>query len=213
MTPEDVLGWLRAHGSEEHRASLVRYNISNKNTFGVPMGDLKAQSKKWGRNHELALELWPTGWYEARIVAAHIADPMLVDGTLMDAWTADCGNWAICDTCCFALFGQAPLRWEKAAFYSTQQEEFVKRTGFALIWTMTQSDKTASNAAFLDTFPLFRSGATDPRPLVSKAVDMALRSIGKRNLRCTAPPAPCLRNSLRRATKMPNAWGANASKS
>ncbi|MEM1375410.1 MAG: DNA alkylation repair protein [Pseudomonadota bacterium] len=182
MTPEDVMSWLRANACEDHRASLARYNITARNMLGVPMGLMKAQAKRWGRDHELALALWPTGIYEARIVATHLADPAQTDGSLMDSWTEDFDNWAICDTCCFTLFDKAPPRWEKVQAYAAREEEFVKRTAFALIWSMTRHDKAAPDTAFTETFPLIEEGAADPRPLVSKAVDMALRAIGKRNL-------------------------------
>ncbi|MEL6689607.1 MAG: DNA alkylation repair protein [Pseudomonadota bacterium] len=181
MTRDEVLDWLKAQGSGAHRASLARFNIPDRNMLGVPMGPMKAQAKKWGRNHDVALELWPSGIYEARIVAAHIADPDQVDGALMDRWTEDFDNWAICDTCCFTLFAKAPPRWEKVPVYAAREEEFVKRTAFALIWSMTRHDKSASDATFTATFPLIAEAAKDPRPLVSKAVDMALRAIGKRN--------------------------------
>ncbi|MEM6727045.1 MAG: DNA alkylation repair protein [Pseudomonadota bacterium] len=177
----EILDWLRAHGSLAHRASLARYNIPDRNMLGVPMGVMKKQAKAWGRDHETALALWPVGIYEARIVAAHMADPARTDGALMDAWTADFDNWAICDTCCFTLFSKAPERWEKVPAYAARNEEFVKRTAFALIWAMSTHDKPAKDEAFLATFPLIEEGARDARPLVSKAVDMALRATGKRN--------------------------------
>ena len=151
------------------------------------MGQMKSQAKKWGKNHMLALELWPTELYEARIVAAHIADPKQVDCQLMDAWTEDFDNWAICDTCCLTLFCKAPPRWEKVAVYAGREEEFVKRPAFALIWSMTRHDKAADDSTFTATFPLLEEAAKDPRPLVSKAADMALRAIGKRNAALNRP--------------------------
>ncbi|MEO1797441.1 MAG: DNA alkylation repair protein [Pseudomonadota bacterium] len=181
MTPEGILDWLRGHASAEHRASLARYNIPDRNMLGVPMGTMKAQAKVWGRDHDLACALWPTGIYEARIIAIHIADPALVDGVFMDGWVADFDNWAICDTACFTLFAKAPERWARVPAYAGRSEEFVKRTSFALIWAMTRHDKTAPDSAFTGTFPIIEAGAADPRPLVSKAVDMALRAIGKRS--------------------------------
>lgn len=181
MTPEDVLDWLREHASAEHRASLARYNIPDRNMLGVPMGAMKAQAKAWGRDHDLACALWPTGIYEARIIAIHIADPARADGAFMDGWVEEFDNWAICDTACFTLFAKAPARWEKVPVYAQRSEEFVKRTAFALIWAMTRHDKKAPDSAFTGTFSLIETGAADPRPLVSKAVDMALRAIGKRN--------------------------------
>ncbi|MEL6550039.1 MAG: DNA alkylation repair protein [Pseudomonadota bacterium] len=180
-TPEDVMRWLRAEASEDHRGSLARYNIPTEHALGIPMGALKRQAKIWGRDHRLARALWPERTYEARIIAAHVADPAMTDAALMDAWTADFDNWAICDTCCFTLFAKAPPRWERVPAYAAQEEEFVKRTAFALIWSMTKHDKSAPDAAFTGTFPLIEAAAADSRPLVSKAADMALRAIGKKN--------------------------------
>ncbi|MEM9350107.1 MAG: DNA alkylation repair protein [Pseudomonadota bacterium] len=181
MSPDDVLTWLRAEASEDHRASLARYGIPLEGSLGVPMGVMKNNAKAWGYDHPCALELWKDGSYEARTMAAHLADPALLDGATMDAWTADFDNWAICDTCCYQLFAKTRPRWEKVHAYAGRDEEFVKRTSFALIWALTRHDKGASDSSFTDTFPLIEDAASDPRPLVSKAVDMALRAIGKRN--------------------------------
>ncbi|MEM8591255.1 MAG: DNA alkylation repair protein [Pseudomonadota bacterium] len=181
MTPKDVLTWLRAEASEAHRASLARYGIPTEGALGVPMGVMKKQAKAWGYHHALALELWKDGGYEARTMAAHLADPAELTGDRMDAWTADFDNWAICDTCCYQLFAKATPRWEKVKTWAPEEEEFVKRAAFALIWALTRHDKNAPDAAFTATFPLIEAAASDDRPLVHKAVDMALRAIGKRN--------------------------------
>ncbi|MEM1101313.1 MAG: DNA alkylation repair protein, partial [Pseudomonadota bacterium] len=142
-TPEEVMRWLRAEASEDHRASLARYNIPTEHALGIPMGALKKQAKLWGRDHRLASALWSERTYEARIIAAHVADPTETDAALMDAWTADFDNWAICDTCCFTLFAKAPPRWERVPAYAAREEEFVKRTACALLSCLVMDQMSA----------------------------------------------------------------------
>ncbi|MEM6479159.1 MAG: DNA alkylation repair protein, partial [Pseudomonadota bacterium] len=181
MTAGDVIAWLEAQASEAHRASLARYGIPRENALGVPMGVMKKKARSIGPTHETALALWQRGGYEARIMAAHLAAPETTGAATMAAWASDFDSWAICDTCCYQLFSKAPPRWDMLKPWAINDQEFVKRAAFALIWALTRHDKTARDQAFEATFPMIQSAARDPRPLVHKAVDMALRAIGKRN--------------------------------
>lgn len=191
MTPSAVLEWLESQASEDHRQSLARYGIPSENALGVPMGVMKKKAKAMGYNHALALALWAKGGYEARTMAAHLADPSALTGATMDTWAEGFDNWAICDTCCYQLFAKAAPRWEKAHAWARREEEFVKRAAFALIWALSRQDKMADDAAFEDTFPLMEAASTDARPLVSKAIDMALRATGKRNFALNETAAAC----------------------
>jgi 3-methyladenine DNA glycosylase AlkD len=181
MTRDEVLAWLGTQASEEVRVGLQRYGIPNARAFGVPMGTMKRAAKRIGRDHGLARALWADGRYEARTMAVFLAEPGQLSPAEADAWCADFDSWAICDTACFHLIDRTPFAWEKVHAWAPDPREFVRRAAFALIWALSVHDKAADDAAFLDTFALVRAAAEDPRPLVRKAVDMALRATGKRN--------------------------------
>lgn len=182
MTADDVIAWLAATGTAEGVAGLARYGIPNDDAFGVPMGAMKAKAKAIGTDHTLALALWSRRHYEARTMAVFLADPSALTGSDADAWCADFDNWAICDTACFHLLDRTPYAWAKVAQWAPDRRTFVRRAGFALIWALSTHDKAAADTVFTDSFGLFRMAATDDRPLVRKAVDMALRATGKRTL-------------------------------
>ena len=181
MTSEDVLQWLRRKGTRKTVAGMARYGIAAKRAFGVPMGTLKVLSRKSGKNHALAMELWDSGWYEARLLAALIGEPDRLTRRQMNAWAFGFENWADCDTACFALFDRSPLAWDKARQWSASPREFVKRGGFVLMACLALHDKGAADKPFLDFLPLIEKGARDERNFVSKGVNWALRSIGRRN--------------------------------
>jgi len=160
----------------------VRFGITASKAFGVSMANLKVLAKRLGRSHELAAALWDTGWYEARMLATLIDEPARVTPAQMERWARDFDNWAICDTACFALFDRTPHAWAKVAQWSRKRDEFVKRTAFALLWSLAVHDRHADNAQFARGLALVERAATDDRNFVKKAVNMALRAIGKRNL-------------------------------
>ncbi len=186
MTVDDVLQWLAETGTEEGRAGMARYGIPNDNAFGIAMGVLKKKARAIGKDHALALQLWDTGFYEARILAAEIAEPDKVTEALMDRWCADFDSWAICDHVCFVLFDRTPFAWKKVHQWAGREEQFVRRAPYALIWALSVHDKKADDSVFLDALRLIENAPADDRPLVKKGVDMALRAIGKRNLRLNA---------------------------
>ena len=178
----DALDWLAARGSDSVVANMgPKFGIHTERAFGVPMAQMKVLAKRLGMNHELAAELWDTGWYEARMVASMVDDPNQVTATQMDRWTKDFDNWAICDTVCFNLFDRTPHAWRKVEQYARSRQEFVKRTAFALLWSLARHDKQADDEQFLDGLALIEREAHDDRNFVTKAIAMALRSIGQRN--------------------------------
>ena len=181
VTRDEVLEWLRRKGTWKTVAGMARYGIEAKRAFGVPMGTLKTLARKIGKNHELAIQLWNSDWYEARLLAALIGDPEKLTRRQMNAWASDFENWADCDTACFALFDRSPLAWEKARRWSGSPREFVKRGGFVLMACLALHDKRAPDKPFLGFLPLIEKGARDDRNFVSKGVNWALRSIGRRN--------------------------------
>jgi 3-methyladenine DNA glycosylase AlkD len=158
-----------------------RYGIYTSKAFGVSMSNIQKVAKPLGRDHELAAALWETGWYEARMLTSFVDEPARVTSAQMDAWVRDFDNWGICDTLCFNLFDRTPHAWRKVAQWCKQEPEFVKRTGFALLWSLTVHDKLASDEQFRQGLVFILRGADDERHFVKKAVNMALRAIGKRN--------------------------------
>jgi 3-methyladenine DNA glycosylase AlkD len=176
-----VLAWLERTGTAETRAGMARYAIPSHRAYGVTVGELKKEAKRLGRDHELALALWETGRYEARILAAFVGEPGRVTVAQMEAWCADFDSWAICDTVCFHLFDRTPHAWDRIGPWARRKGEFQKRAAFALLWGLSVHDKAAPDDAFLDRIPLIEAAAADNRAYVWKGVDMALRTMGKRN--------------------------------
>jgi 3-methyladenine DNA glycosylase AlkD len=186
MDKDDVLPWLKRRGTRRNVKGMARYGLEAKRVFGVPMGTLLSLSKRLGKDHALAMALWESGWYEARLLAALVGDPERVTRRQMNAWAASFENWADCDTACFKLFDRTPFAWEKARQWSTSPRLFVKRAGFALMACLALHDKEAPDKRFLAFLPVIEQGARDERNFVKKAVNWALRSIGRRNLELNA---------------------------
>jgi 3-methyladenine DNA glycosylase AlkD len=146
------------------------------------VGQIRELAKSLGRDHALALGLWETGWYEARMLACFVADPKQLTAAEMDRWCRDFDNWAICDTACFHVFDRSPLAWRKLKVWAKRKPEFQRRTAFALIASVALHDKKAEDQRFLDCLPLIELAATDERNFVKKGVSWALRGIGRRNV-------------------------------
>lgn len=178
---EAALSQLRAKSTKRDRANLARFGITTDQFIGVSMSNMKVIAKQFGRNHDLALGLWQSGWYEARMLATLVDDPAQVSTDQMDQWCGEFDNWAICDTACFALFDRTPYAWRKVDEWSRSPREFVRRAAFALIWSLSVHDKKSDDAVFHRGLKLIEQAATDERDLVKKAVNMALRAVGKRN--------------------------------
>src|SRR5688572_23243058 len=149
--------------------------------YGVAMRDIKALGMTLGRNHALAIALWATGVYEARMLASFVGDPERLTPAQMDRWCRDFDNWAFCDAMSFNLFDRSPHAWGKVTEWSSRSREFEKRTAFALLWSLSVHDKRAGDKAFMQGLALIEREAGDERNFVKKAVNMALRAIGKRN--------------------------------
>jgi 3-methyladenine DNA glycosylase AlkD len=185
-TVSSVLAWLKKHSSVATREGMARYGIPADNASGVSVADIRLLAKQVGRNHELALALWDTGSYEARMLTPFIDEPDRVTPVQMDRWCRNFDSWAICDAVCFHLFDKTPHAWAKIAKWSDARAEFVKRASFALLASVALHDKKARDKPFLDSLSLIEGAATDDRNFVKKAVSWALRGIGKRNARLHA---------------------------
>ncbi len=181
MPASPVVARLRALGSPETIAGMARYNIPSARAFGVSVGQLKKLAKSLGRDHALAAELWASGWYEARMLASYVDEPARVDRAQMQRWAEDFDSWSICDTVCFHLFDRAPPAWEVIPAWAGAEALYVKRAACAQLWALSVHDKKAPDARFEACLPLLEAAADDPRDHVKKAVDMALRAVGKRN--------------------------------
>lgn len=177
----EVLTWLERRSSKKNRDGMARYGIVAPKVFGVSVADLRDYRKKLGRDHALALALWKTGWYEARMLAAFVDEPDRVTVAQMDRWAADFDNWAICDHNCFHLFDKTPHAWARITAWQRRPEEFVRRAAFALIASIGVHDKSAPDTTFRRCFPMIRRAATDKRNYVKKGVSWALRVIGNRS--------------------------------
>jgi 3-methyladenine DNA glycosylase AlkD len=176
-----VVARLKRLGSRRTLDGMARFGIRSGRAWGVPVGVVQREAKRIGRDHELALALWETGWYEARMMAAYLADPGRLTPAQMDRWCRDFDNWGICDTVCFVLFDRTPLAWRKIAPWAKRRDEFQRRAAFALLACLALHDKAAPDDAFVKTLPLVERAAADDRNFVAKGVAWALRAAGGRN--------------------------------
>ena len=178
---EFALEWLKRHSTRATLEGMARYSIPSDHAYGVAMKDIKALGKTLGRNQPLAVALWATGVYEARMLASFVGDPAQLTPAQMERWCKDFDNWAFCDAMSFNLFDRTPHAWAKVAQWSTRRNEFEKRTAFALLWSLTVHDKApatscSSRASRSSNAKRVTSATSSRRPS-----NMALRAIGKRN--------------------------------
>jgi 3-methyladenine DNA glycosylase AlkD len=181
MTAPEILAALRVQANPKNVAGMARYGISTAGTLGVPMPVLRRLAKEVGRSHSLAAELWASGVHEARILATLVEEPTRVTRRQMNRWARDFDSWDVCDQACQNLFRYTPLAWAMAAEWAGARREFVRRAAFALMAGLAVKAKHAPDEDFEALLPLISGAATDPRNLVKKAVNWALRAIGKRN--------------------------------
>ncbi len=178
---EEVLQELKEKSRPDQVEGMVRFGMTDEGRLGVKVPDMRKIAKEIGKDHGLALALWKTGVAEARITAALIGEPDQLTEEQMEDWVKDFNSWDVCDQVCMNLFDKTPLAWKKIRDWSQREEEFVKRAAFALTACLAWHDKTAEDQKFIDLFPVIKRGATDERNFVKKAVNWALRNIGKRN--------------------------------
>jgi len=209
-SPASVITWLERQGSKKVRDGMARYAIPSDNAFGIPVGALRKYAKKLGTSHELAAALWKSGHYEARMLASFVDDPGAVTSEQMDRWCGDFDNWAICDTACFALFDRTPHAWRKVAKWAKSRDEFVKRAAFALLASLTVHDKRAANEPFVEGLALVERAARDERNFVKKAVNWALRAVGKRNAALNVAAVRVARRLARSPQSAPRWVGKDA---
>jgi 3-methyladenine DNA glycosylase AlkD len=178
---QDALSWLERKSTKRDRDNLKRFGINANKAFGVSVANIQILAKRLGHSHELALALWKTGWYEARMLTSFVDEPARVTPAQMDRWCRDFDNWGICDTVCFHLFDRTPHAWDKVAQWHDKKEEFVKRAAFALIAGLSLHDKQSGDEPFIESLRYIERGAPDERNFVKKGVSWALRVLGRRN--------------------------------
>jgi len=186
MDYNEILKQLESLADPKAVEGMTRFGISAKNTYGIPLPNLRKIAREIRKDHDLARQLWSSGIHEARILASLIDDPKKVTEGQMESWARDFDSWDVCDQCCSNLFDKTALAFDKAVQWSERDEEFVKRAGFVLMSTLAVHAKKAKDEDFTKFLPIIKRESNDERNYVKKAVNWALRQIGKRNLRLNA---------------------------
>jgi 3-methyladenine DNA glycosylase AlkD len=205
MQCHEVIRRLRSLANPDNAAGMVRYGINTRDALGISIYTLRDIAKEIGTDHTLALELWESGVHEARILASIVDDPSQVTEAQMEHWVREFDSWDVCDQVTGNLFDKTPFAYLKAAEWSRREEEFVKRAGFAVMAALAVQDKQASDEALTAFLPLIREQAHDERNFVKKAVNWALRNIGKRNITLNVK-AIALADELRRSESRAARW-------
>jgi 3-methyladenine DNA glycosylase AlkD len=182
---------LQRHGSRYNIEGMARFGIVSDDVYGVSKPILDKIAREIGRNHELGLQLWNTGNHDARLLGMLISDSKTVTGAQMEAWVKEFDNWDVCDGTCCHLFAAAKPAWQKSLLWTRRENEFEKRAGFALIAYLAIHDKAAKDAAFAPCLKAIERESWDDRNFVRKAVNWALRNIGKRNKRLNRQAIAC----------------------
>lgn len=182
MKTESVLSQLKSLSNLEARAGMARFGINPDHAYGISIPKLQQIAKGVGRNRVLASELWASGIHEARILACMVEDPQQIEEDQLESWVLEFNSWDLCDQCCNRLFSKTVHARAKALQWAKRDEEFVKRAGFVLMAVLAVHDRKATDDSFDPFLELIASEAADERNFVKKAVNWALRQIGKRNL-------------------------------
>jgi 3-methyladenine DNA glycosylase AlkD len=177
----ELIAELETHANPANVAGMARYGIATDRAFGVPIPVLRALAKRVGKDHRLAAGLWATGIHEARILATMVEEPARMTSAQMDRWARDFDSWDVCDQACQNLFRCTPFACGKATAWAAAKGEFVRRAGFALMAGLAAQHNQLEDAQFEVFLRLLAGAATDDRNMVKKAVNWALRQIGKRN--------------------------------
>jgi 3-methyladenine DNA glycosylase AlkD len=181
MNVDTILKEFEQLENPENVEGMRRFGIRAQKVYGLSAPELRRIARKVGKDHQLAQQLWNSGIYEARIVATLVDDPPRVTERQMERWAKEFDNWAVCDACCSNLFDKTDMAYQKAMEWTSRSEEFVKRAGFTLMAVLAVHDKKAPDSTFLTFLPLIQRESVDERNFVRKAVNWALRQIGKRN--------------------------------
>lgn len=182
MDYDEIITRLKSMANQKNVQGMARYGINPKNNLGVSIYNLRPLAKEIGKDHKLALKLWESEIHDARLLAVFIDDPLQVTSKQMDSWVEDFDSWDVCDQACTSLFDLTPYAWEKVLLWSESDKEFVKRAAFSIIAGLAVHDKKSDDSKFQSFFPIIKKESIDDRNYVKKAVNWALRNIGKRNI-------------------------------
>jgi 3-methyladenine DNA glycosylase AlkD len=182
-TKAQVLRELKSLANSKVREKMAYFGVNVPKAHGISAPVLHALARRIGKNHELAEQLWTTGIHEARILAALIGESGKVTSAQMERWVREFDSWDVVDAACCYLYAHAVPAWTKIKAWSRRREEFEKRAAFSLAAYLSYKDKTAPDARFERFLRVIEREAYDERNFVRKAVNWALRNIGKRNLR------------------------------
>jgi 3-methyladenine DNA glycosylase AlkD len=183
MDYNEVMEKLESLSDPKAVKGMSRFGINSDKNLGVSVASIRALAKEIGKDHKLALKLWKTQIRDARLLSATIDDPKKVTEKQMDTMVLDLNSWDICDHCCSDIFLSSGFAKKKAVEWSARDEEFVKRSGFSLMARLAVRDKKADDVLFESFLPIIKRESVDERNYVKKAVNWALRQIGKRNIR------------------------------
>ena len=181
MHVDEIIKELKENADPKDKEKIARFGINPEKALGVRIPVLRKLAKKLGKDHEFAQQLWDTDIHETRILASMIDGPKLVTEKQMDDWVADFNSWDICDQCCGNLFDKTEFVHKKIFEWVKDEREFIRRAGFVLIATSSVHNKKWEDKDFERYFPLIEKYSDDERNFVKKAVNWALRQIGKRN--------------------------------
>ena len=181
MTYQEIIKTLKSNANPKNIEGMSRFGITAKNKLGIRIPVLRSLAKETGKDHKLALQLWNSKIHEAKILASMVDEIDKVTKTQMDSWIKDFDSWDVCDQVCMNLFDKTPYAFKKAVEWTKRKPEFEKRAGFALMACLAWHDNTSADKEFIKFFPYITKHSTDNRNFVKKAVNWALRQIGKRN--------------------------------
>lgn len=205
MRADQMIATLKLQADAQAVQSMARFGVKPALALGISIPTLRRLAKEHGKDQALALALWDSGIHEARILASMVAEPQLVSPQLMDRWVNDFDSWDVCDQVCGNLFDKTPSAYQKAVQWCHEEREFVRRAGFVMMAELAVHDKKASDEAFIPFFPLIKQYAWDERNFVKKAVNWALRQIGKRNKHLCAIALECA-NEIQRMDSQAAKW-------
>jgi len=197
----DALALLQREARPTELAGMARFGIDIEQRLGLSMPAMRRVAKALGRDHALALALWDTGIPDARIVAGMVVDPLRLTSRQMDGWVKGLRSWDVCDQVCGSAFLESPWAWKKVVAWSGRRDEFVRRAAFALLATLAVHDHDSPDERFVRALALVEAAADDDRNFVRKAVNWALRNIGKRNAALNAVAIEAAKRIGQRGTR------------
>ena len=208
MNSSQIISDLKKLKNLSNIEGMARFGINPNSALGISIPHLRKTAREIGKNHKLALDLWKSGIHEVRILATMIDEPEKVTKSQMDKWVKDFNSWDLCDQCCNNLFGKTPFAIEKSFKWADKKEEFVRRAGFVLMAVLSVHNNEMNDEQFIAYFSIIERYSGDERNFVKKAINWALRQIGKRNINLNKE-ATSVCNRLLESNSKSAKWIAN----